>query len=666
MTIRIRLAVFVATILAIVFSLLIYAGYSENRNNQKLSQILSNANSLTLSIEILDGHFQKQLLSWSNLLLRGEEPDNYYRYLQNFYKQERETRSEISSLDKKLAKYPEAKIEMIKLYKQHNQLGLTYRKALKVYNQSDNPIYETDKEISNIADEPLKTLDSVKASVLKHKLEKIEDANTKSKEQRNFIFIIAAVSLILIVFSFLWVIDVNLGRPLAIMLQAASDIYRGNLEQRVTEELPGEFKVFGRAFNQMTNKLVKSNNELNKHMDTLKSEIERREKLEKELKSKRYAAEDASQAKTEFISTISHEIRTPLNVVIGYSDLLSMSELNDKQKKYINSIRAGGESLLNIINDVLDLAKIEAGKLEIENKVFNLNSLIEEVSLMFQKQISDKGLSFELIIDKQLPVYIVLDEHRLKQILMNLISNAIKFTDQGSIVIRVCVLNILQDTIDLRFEIQDSGLGISEEFHQKIFDLFSQQDGQDTRRYGGTGLGLSICQKLSTMLNGEIKLNSVLNEGSLFSLNLYNVETVKQFESIVRKQAIDVSEQILFETKILIVDDISANRKLLCEFLNEDLIEIIEAANGIEAIEMAHKHKPDLILMDIKMPEMDGVEATKRIKADARLKDIPIIAVTASSIKGSDVEQRKALFDDYLTKPVQLKVLLDAVKKFIG
>jgi len=666
MTIRIRLAVFVSAMMAIVFSLLMYAGYSENKNNKKLGQILSNAGSLSVSIETLDSHFQKQLLSWSNLLLRGENPENYYRYLQNFYQQERDTRSEITALENKLTDYPDAQAEMKKLYQEHIQLGLTYRKALKIYNQSENPIYETDQAISNTVDQPLKTLNAVKISVLQHKLKKIERANFESKEQRNLIFIIVAVSLIIFVFSFLWVMDVSLGRPLAKIIRAASEIYEGNLEKRVTEDLPGEFKVFSRAFNQMTNKLIQSNDELNNNMNTLKNEINRRKELEKELEEKRYAAEDASKAKTEFISTISHEIRTPLNVVIGYADLLSTSEVNQKQKKFINSIQAGGASLLNIINDVLDLAKIEAGKLELDNHVFNLHELLYELRLMFEKQISDKGLNFELILDETVPINVMSDEHRLKQILMNLLSNAIKFTEQGSIVAKVSVLKFHQDTVDLLFEVKDSGLGVSKEFHQDIFNLFSQQDGQDTRRYGGTGLGLSICQKLSTMMNGKITFNSTPGEGSSFFLSMFGVAASSQSNTDVNLLTDNLSQKVLAAAKILIVDDISANRRLLCDFLIGHPLEIIEAENGIEAISLAKKHKPDLILMDIKMPEMDGAEATQRIKDDENLKHIPVIAVTASSIKASDVEQRNVLFDDYLTKPVKLNILLGSLRNFIG
>ena len=461
-------------------------------------------------------------------------------------------------------------------------------------------------------------------------------------------------------------IDSNIGRPIDRIIRAASDVYKGNVGSRIDEDLPGEFNIFAQAFNQMTNKLVQSNDDLKDNMNTLKQEISRRETLEQELEKKRIAAEDASRAKTEFLSTMSHEIRTPLNVVIGYSDLLLTSEINERQKKYIDSIHAGGESLLSIINDVLDLAKIEANKMAIEKEEFNLHSLIKQIKLMFDKQITDKGLFFNVVLAEDVPNNIVFDEHRLKQIIVNLLSNAIKFTDKGGISLGVSVLQSKESSVDLSFEIKDSGLGIPEEYHKKVFNSFEQKDGQDARKYGGTGLGLSISQKLTQLLGGDISLNSALGEGSLFTLSFYDISTGGLYGDRNAVDPLSAPELNNFpESKILIADDISANRVLLMNFLEGHPIEFIEAENGLQAIEMATRHKPDLILMDIKMPEMDGVEATKHIKNDDNLKNIPIIAVTASSIKAGEMEERNMLFDDYLTKPLKLSVLMDSLKQYL-
>ena len=384
-----------------------------------------------------------------------------------------------------------------------------------------------------------------------------------------------------------------------------------------------------------------------------------------ELEKAKNIAEKSSVVKSEFISMINHELRTPLHVVIGYSELLERTELDEEQKKYVKSIQSGGSSLLNIISDVLDFSKTEAGRLEINKTEVNLLLIIKEVKNMFEKSLLNKGLYFDVTISDMLPEYIIMDEYRLKQILLNLLSNAVKFTEVGGVklVIEVSPSKKYR-CVNITFQVTDTGIGIPEINHEKIFEQFFQQEGQDNRKYGGTGLGLAISNKIALLLNGNISLSSRVNKGSVFTLSLNDVEVKTE---IPGNKYQDGQNDIQLKSMVmLIADDIKENRELIKNYLQGYSIKFIEAENGTQAVELAIKYTPALILMDIKMPEMDGVEATKRIKKESVLVNIPIIAVSAASIAGENSQQNEALFDDFLPKPLSSKLLKKILEKYIG
>jgi len=411
-----------------------------------------------------------------------------------------------------------------------------------------------------------------------------------------------------------------------------------------TDRNNDEIDLLAHSINKMLSTIYESNIELEKAKDI---------------------AEKSSVVKSEFISTINHELRTPLHVVIGYSELLENTELNEEQKKYVKSIQSGGSSLLNIINDVLDFSKTEAGRLEINKTEINLPLIIKEVKSMFENSLLDKGLSFDVRISDSLPEYVFMDEYRLKQILLNLLSNAVKFTEVGGVklVVEVSPSKKYQ-CVNIIFQVIDTGTGIPEINHEKIFEQFFQQEGQDNRKYGGTGLGLAISNKIALLLNGNISLSSRLNKGSVFTLSLHDVETKTEIPG--NKYQDGQYDIQLKSTVILIADDIKENRELIKSYLKGYSIKFIEAANGTQAVELAIEYTPALVLMDIKMPEIDGVEATKRIKKESALVNMPIIAVSAASIAGENSQQNEALFDDFLTKPLSSKLLKKILEKYIG
>lgn len=372
--------------------------------------------------------------------------------------------------------------------------------------------------------------------------------------------------------------------------------------------------------------------------------------------------EKATRAKSEFISNMSHEIRTPMNAVLGFTELLEETEVSTKQGSYIRSIKSGAKSLLTIINDILDLSKIEAGKLSLEYENNNMEELLQDIAQIFSINLQKKGLDFELNYDKKLPKTLIVDSGRIRQILFNLIGNAIKFTDKGFIKILVhASYSKKDDYIDLSISVADSGIGIAKDDYEKIFKSFEQQDGQSNRKYGGTGLGLTISNKLAKMMNGNITLESEVDKGSIFTLNLYDVE-IGNKDITSKKEAKGVIE--FDEATILIVDDIEENRKLIIENFLSSNLNFLEAEDGEEAVALALEKLPDLIIMDLKMPKMDGYEAMRKIKELSQDGAPPIIALTAS-VDTTKEHIGNEGFDGFLTKPITKQELVNELALFL-
>ena len=412
----------------------------------------------------------------------------------------------------------------------------------------------------------------------------------------------------------------------------------------------------------------------------LKHQIEEKEKIQKELEDERTyikslnaeliksneIAKSAAKHKTEFLANMSHEIRTPMNSIIGFAEILDKEITNPVHKEYLSSIKKGGNALLAIINDILDLSKIEAGKLNIKKETINPSKMFLEIESIFHGKIISKNISFIVEIDKNIPKYIILDGIRTRQILFNLIGNAIKFTQTGYIKLKV--ENIYKDNIknkvDLLFSIEDTGIGIDEKNLKSIFNAFEQQGDQDIAKYGGTGLGLAICTKLVHMMNGEIKVQSKKNVGSTFTVILKDIDISSIQEEIVPQKLL--SSNIIFKkSKILVVDDVEENRKLMEASLKDFDLELTMAENGKEAIDKLKNLNVDLILMDLRMPIMDGYEAAGIIKADDKLKQIPLIALTAS-VMGEALEKVSQYgFDGYLRKPVIIEELIEELSKYL-
>jgi signal transduction histidine kinase/CheY-like chemotaxis protein len=375
-------------------------------------------------------------------------------------------------------------------------------------------------------------------------------------------------------------------------------------------------------------------------------------------------AENANKAKSAFLANMSHEIRTPMNAIIGFSEILSNKIKDESLTGYLKSIQSSSKTLLSLINDVLDLSKIEAGKFSLVYEPVTIQSLISELESLFAIKAQEKGLNLEVEISPEIPKVIELDELRLRQITLNLLSNAIKFTSKGFVKLSLDANNISTTTIDLIMQVTDSGIGIPDDKQTEIFGDFNQQDDKITRKFGGTGLGLSISKKIVELFGGTISVESTLNMGSTFKVEIPRVKI--RPESKKEKPIMINTGNVKFSSgTMLVVDDVSNNRELLRCHLESLGFTVYCAENGVQGIETAKKIVPDLIFMDIRMPVMDGYEATTKLKGNPITKSIPVIASTALAFATTEKDILSFGFEGYLRKPFLLDNVTRELSRFL-
>ncbi len=392
------------------------------------------------------------------------------------------------------------------------------------------------------------------------------------------------------------------------------------------------------------------------------------ESLIEELKQATKKAEQMSQAKGEFLANMSHEIRTPMNGVIGTLQLLEDTELSSEQKEFVKTAHTSADGLLAILNDILDISKIEAGKLNFENIAFDFKQIISDIVVLHAQKAELQGVRLRQDIDEHLPDAVIGDPTRLRQIIMNLVSNALKFTREGEVCISIDVVSHNGKQVELKIAVSDTGIGIPEAAQQTLFNAFTQADGSTTRKYGGTGLGLAIVSQLVSLMRGQLGVDSVENEGSSF----WFIAGFECAEKALAKEALteDKKELLQLNAKVLLVEDNPVNQMIASKMLEKVGLKAVLANNGVEALQILNEQSFDLVLMDCQMPEMDGFDATRAIRQQdmKNLKNVslPVIAMTANVMSGDRERCLEAGMNDYIGKPVQRDHLAAVLKKWLA
>ncbi|MDM8564931.1 response regulator [Candidatus Halobeggiatoa sp. HSG11] len=414
---------------------------------------------------------------------------------------------------------------------------------------------------------------------------------------------------------------------------------------------------------EATNQTLRlAKNELQQYQEHLEKLVEERTV---ELVQAKEEAESANRLKNEFLANTGHEIRTPLNLIIGSSYLLDQQLTDKEHKNYLCSIQTASEKLLTLINNILDLSKIEVERLKLHYKSVNLRFFFIELQQFLKFDITKKNIDFIVEIPEKLPLALVLDKSRLKQVLSNLVNNAIKFTKSGYIKLCAKTVRINNKQVDLIIAVEDSGIGIPIDQQSVIFESFRQLDGRSTRRYGGTGLGLTITKHLVEIMNGHITVTSFPGKGSRFEITLRKVE-ITTAESIVKSDNILEFNDITFtKVEILVIDDNKYNHELIEEYLSQVNLKGIYAENSRLGLMFAEKYKPALILVDLKMPKMDGYEVIRYLKDNPDIVDIPVIALTDNITTIVKTKIKQYGFDDYVTKPINILELFEKLSNHL-
>ena len=532
----------------------------------------------------------------------------------------------------------------------------------------------------------LTALTATYSNNLKSQLVAVGNA-TRNQRIWNLVVFLIVVSVSLILVSV--IIFRAVTRPLQKAAALAGAMAQGDLSRQLDIQQKDEIGGLARAMNAMAEKIVESQSLLEQKVadrtasleesnQKLRAEIGERERAETELKQTQdklretaRLADEANKSKSEFLANMSHEIRTPLTGVIGMTEILMTTPLTHEQQDYTETIKVSGETLLVIINDILDISKIEAGEFTLAAAPFSLKKAMDSIQRIFSPQAHKKGLQFNIVFQPG-PVYRVIgDDIRVRQIIFNLVGNALKFTTQGKIEIRVKQGEVVGDMGKFFIEIEDTGIGIEPDYLENIFNKFTQVDSSNTRKYGGTGLGLYITRQLVGLMDGSIVVQSEVGKGSVFFIILsLRMDTEVRLEISVPEEEEKIKQMVPPEQgetrkllNILLAEDNKINQKFISTIIKKSGHSLDIANNGVVAVEMVKAHGYDLVLMDIQMPEMNGLDATRAIRS-AGFVALPVIAMTASAFEKDRKLCLEAGMNDFISKPLKQAELFSVLSRY--